>query len=46
MIRESINFKLLAPYFQEQNKVSKKVGWTIIDIIYITILDGSINDDF
>lgn len=31
-------FKLLAPYSQEQNKVSKQVGKTIINIIKVTIL--------
>lgn len=45
MSKEGIIFEPSAPYSQEQNGVSKRVGRTIMDMARATILDGNIDDD-
>lgn len=45
MAKKRIIFKLSAPYSQKQNKVFERIGYTIMDMIYTTILDGNIDDD-
>ncbi len=41
--RESITFEFSASYFQKQNKVSKRIKKTIIDMIKTTILEDNID---
>ena len=43
--REGITFEPSAPYSQEQNGVSERMGRTIINITRATILEGNIDDD-
>ena len=45
MQRKGITFKPSAPYTQEQNKVSKQIEKTIMDMTKVTILEGNINDE-
>lgn len=42
---EGIIFESSAPYSQEQNGVSERVGRTIMDMARATILEGNIQDD-
>lgn len=43
--REGITFEPSAPYSQEQNGVSERMGRTIMDMTRATILEGNIDDD-
>lgn len=45
MSKEGIIFEPSAPYSQEQNGISERVGRTIMDMTCATILDGNIDDD-
>ena len=45
MSKEGIIFEPSAPYSQEQNGVSERVGQTIMDMARATILDRTIDDD-
>ena len=45
MQREGITFEPSAPYSQEQNGVSERMGRTIMDMTRATILEGNINDE-
>ncbi len=42
---EGITFEPSAPYSQEQNGVSERMGRTIMDMTRATILEGNIDDD-
>lgn len=44
MQREGIVFEPSAPYLQEQNGVSERIGRTFMDMIRTTILEGNIED--
>lgn len=43
--KEGITFEPSAPYSQEQNGVSKRVGRNIMDMTRATILEGNLNDE-
>lgn len=43
--KEGITFEPSAPYSQEQNGVSERMGRTIMDITRAKILEGNIDDD-
>ena len=43
--KKEIVFEPLAPYFQEQNGVSERIGRTIMDMTRATILEGNIDDE-
>ena len=43
--KERITFELSAPYSQEQNGVSERMGRTIMDMTRAIILEGNIEDD-
>ncbi len=45
MKKEGIIFEPSAPYSQEQNGVSERIGKTIMDITRATIFEGNIDDD-
>ena len=45
MQKEGITFEPSAPYSQEQNDVSERMGRTIMDMTRATILEGNIDDD-
>lgn len=45
LTKEGITFEPSAPYSQEQNGVSERVGRTIMDMTRATILEGNINDE-
>lgn len=45
MKKEEITFELSAPYFQEQNGISKRMGRTIINMSRATILEDNIDND-
>lgn len=45
MEKEGIIFEPSAPYSQEQNGVSERMGRTIMDITRATILEGNIDDE-
>ena len=45
MEKEGIIFEPSAPYSQEQNGVSERMGRTIMDMTRATILEGNIDDD-
>lgn len=45
MTKKAIIFELLALYFQEQNGVSKRVDWTIIDMNPIIIFAKNIKEN-
>lgn len=43
--KEGIIFELSAPYSQEQDGVSERMGRTIMDMTQATILEGNLDDD-
>ena len=45
LLKEGIIFEPSAPYSQEQNDVSERMGGTIMDMTWATILKGSLDDD-
>ena len=45
MQREGITFEPSAPYSQEQNGVSERMGRTLMDMTRATILEGNIDDE-
>lgn len=45
MLKEGITFEPSAPYSQEQNGVSERMGRTIMDMTRCTIIGGDIPDD-
>lgn len=46
MEKDGITFEPSAPYSQEQNGVSERMGRMIMDMTRATILEGNIDDDF
>lgn len=46
MEKKSIIFEPSIPYLQKQNRISKRMGGIIMDMMRGTILKGNIDNDF